>query len=360
MTSVAELVEHLLTSLGDTSTRVLVLRNYEGYPRHVTGDVDFLVGEPSDELWQAVDTLLERHGWVVAQLLDRPWVRSYTIFNHNADRPYFVLDFFLDTSWYTFPYLSARDVFESSESFASFLVPNIRHECYITLVHDILYIEDGVVPVRYRQRLTETVSAERAFFSATLAHHFGTQMATRLIEAVQTGTWEEIPKLQWRLRAALLQRKGTVSRAWCMLKTMPSLLLTRRFPGVAVVVREGKQPASVSPGVNEVVDLLKRTHLYRRMRHLQRRRRQPRLLRQWWLRAALRRAECAILWQATESDLTWLSEKYGRYVEVVPSDGDIEFRVRGVRQYKTNDAREAVSIWLAELSSANRGGHRLA
>ncbi|HVL32026.1 MAG TPA: hypothetical protein VM600_00410, partial [Actinomycetota bacterium] len=104
--SAGELIVDITQGLDAATVPYVILRNYEGYPEVVTGDVDFLVaGDQADAMRDQIRKSAAVLGWRAVRYLNRPYGYSVTLYREGTDRPYLVIDVFIDACWYVFPYI---------------------------------------------------------------------------------------------------------------------------------------------------------------------------------------------------------------------------------------------------------------
>lgn len=132
--------------------RYVVLRNFQGYPDAITGDVDLSV-EPCTlrRLPGILEHLFRTNGWLVLEHTQRHYGIKYRLFSVDGvrrDRPYMGFDIFAGINWYGFPYLSFDAVWKRHVRWEQFRSVCEEDATRITLLHRALH--GGKIPTKYK------------------------------------------------------------------------------------------------------------------------------------------------------------------------------------------------------------------
>jgi len=150
----------------------VLVRNYEGYPDCLTGDVDLYV--PLEQVVERLESLrkvIEELGWVLAHQVLRPWVLVMQAIKveSKGDRGILVFEFFDRFQWLGFEYLAFDTVVRHTSLYNGFatLPPAVGY--MITVCHYFFWV--GFLPSKYRRAIAQ--SLDDPSWSDLLSAHLG-------------------------------------------------------------------------------------------------------------------------------------------------------------------------------------------
>lgn len=351
--TVSRLVDAILKNVGES---LLVLRNYDGYPDKVTGDIDLLIPNESASVWEKLERVIHDEGWRVVQIVERPWIRTYQLSNPVADRPMFVIDVFRMTSWYTFPFHDVSNILRDSHAYKYFRVPSEEDQWLVTTTHYALH--GGIIPEKYQRRAQEIFTAFSGHCTDVLSASLGSKTAVLFVGAVQEARWDDVRRMRTDMRISLLTRRLSLPKAWKLLLSIPPMFFGKRVvPGAVVLVRSDGNSDCASSSATELIKRMLGTHIYRRARDMSQEKRLPGAVAKLWIRFLLRRGTCVVLRMSDERDKTWLREQRRCIVEITNSSSQAEYYVRtayGAEAEPTRDMNEVVDFILRDAATRLR------
>ena len=158
----ASLLKTVFNELDNKGIRYIVLRNYEGYPHQITGDVDIVISpREAGRVRQIFKATVDRSGWHIVRDVTHSFLHGYVLVNPTANassRAFLAFDFFLGLTWNGLPYFDFEDVWRTRVRHGFIWVPSFSRGAWVTALHYLLY--NGHVPDRYRGRLTAALLGE--------------------------------------------------------------------------------------------------------------------------------------------------------------------------------------------------------
>jgi hypothetical protein len=203
----SEFIAAFFGVLEATGVRCCVLRNYQEFPaRNIGNDIDLLIAPTA--LPSAVHALRSIPGVRIVGYTQRPYVSNFFLegISQNTDSCALEIDLDLRLIWKGLPYLSVEEVLEAAVAHpvgdATFYAPAPVHEAIISLFSSLLV--GGWLKEKYFPQVRETFSECRTEVIAALLPRFGSEVATRLADAVISGDRSRILGMIGPLRRALL------------------------------------------------------------------------------------------------------------------------------------------------------------
>jgi hypothetical protein len=199
----------LSESLGEQGIRLLVLRNYEGFPdSNNSRDLDLLISR--SELPLAIRALRSIGGIRIVGYAERYYVASVLVAGVSMAREAraIQLDFYLTMSWKGIPYLRMETLMQAAiqrrAGSLNFYVPHPVHEAILSLFAGLLL--GGRLKERYFPQAQRTFAAGRSEAVDALRPQFGVKVAARLVDSIIEGDRSGANACAGPMRAALALR----------------------------------------------------------------------------------------------------------------------------------------------------------
>jgi hypothetical protein len=255
-----KLLSSVFAGLESDRVEYVVGRNFEGYPAHVTGDVDIFVDPRSLFVASEVVRLaLVNEGWQIFRRARRPFMHSFAAVRPSQERTLIAFDLFASFTWFGFEFMDFKSVYSRRVRRDGFWGAAPEDSALSTLLHYLLYLGD--LPHKYRSLVVSHASS--LFDNAACDQFLSGPTRNRIKGAVKDELWEQLATIQRRAQRDLTLA-NLKDRGWgdCLLSTM-SLLWSysgdvRRPPGVAVIA-----PVSHSSSVvEEVLEYIRQMHAF--------------------------------------------------------------------------------------------------
>mgnify|MGYP001266337312 CR=1 FL=1 len=231
-------VTSLFAAFEESSIPYVVLRNYEGLPYRIEGDIDLLVGrEHATFAERVIRRVAQENG---LSLVNRAEFSPTCL--HFADLDtleQIQIDVFSALKWRVFEILDARSVLESRRRFRTFYVPAETDEAALSVITRLLYGQ----PIReaYVRRLLEAVERHEASMFAKLSGSIGSGAATMIVDCARNANLESLMQRARQLRAHVLGFQLRQSAQLLLSNAVrdAARLLKRwiRPPGLCIVLR---------------------------------------------------------------------------------------------------------------------------
>jgi hypothetical protein len=191
----------------------VLVRNYEGYPDHLTGDVDLYV--PLEQVVARLDSLrrvIEGLGWVLANQVRRPWVLVMQAIKVDVkgDRGILVFEFFDRFQWLGFEYVPFDAVVRLTAMHNGFCILPPAAGYMITVCHYFFWV--GFLPSKYRRAVAQFL--DDGPWSELLPVYLG-WIATRLHR--HTKNYATLRDDQWTVQAGIPEPIFRYPRTFWML-----------------------------------------------------------------------------------------------------------------------------------------------
>ncbi len=200
----------------------VLVRNYEGYPDRLTGDVDLYV--PLEQVVARLESLrgiVEGLGWVLAHQVRRPWVLVIQAIKveSKGDRGILVFEFFDRFQWLGFEYVPFDAVLRLTAVHNGFCVLPPAVGYVITVCHYFFWV--GFLPSKYRRAIAQFL--DDTMWNRLLLAHLGwitvpLHRHTTHYAALQDNQWTvqagipepifRYPRAFWMLARAVLVAKA--------------------------------------------------------------------------------------------------------------------------------------------------------
>jgi len=136
----------------------ILVRNYEGYPDILTGDVDLYV--PLEQVigrLESLRQLIEGLGWVLVHEVQRPWVLVLQAVKveSKGDRGILVFEFFDRFQWLGFEYVPFDAVVRLASVHNGFSILPPAAGYMITVCHYFFWV--GFLPSKYQHAIGESL-----------------------------------------------------------------------------------------------------------------------------------------------------------------------------------------------------------
>src|SRR5438046_3054385 len=137
----------------------VLVRNYEGYPEALTGDVDVYV--PLERVTERLDALrqvIRELGWVLVQEVQRPWVLVLRAahMHSSGERGILVFEFFNRFQWLGFEYFPFDTVVRLAVTHNGFRVLPPVAGYSVTICHYFFWV--GFLPSKYQGAVASCIA----------------------------------------------------------------------------------------------------------------------------------------------------------------------------------------------------------
>jgi hypothetical protein len=243
---VGELVESVFSRLRHSGACYAVIRNFEGYPSVLTGDIDLLVAP--DEVGDAVvavEAAARTAGYGVFYSNISPTI-SYVglvgLSNAGGERCILVIELFSSLAWRGLPYLPVGDVLASRVRIRGMSVLPLGASMAVTVLHHL--VNNLRIPDKYSERIASMLAdpeeAER--FEDLVLRGAGTS-GPRILEEIRSGRDFRLTQSARAFRRDLVSRHCVRPRVMfrAISGTFTKLFKTRTGVALTVNVAEGAE-----------------------------------------------------------------------------------------------------------------------
>ena len=260
--TVSELLTAIFETLDRESLPYVVMRNYEGYPESLTGDVDLSLR--AEDMPAARDALIDcarSVGWDIFFEVKRPYVAYLGMCSSQyPERSVLVVELFCGGTLHWNAFLPAEDLIGGRQRLRGFWIPSPNHETVLTLVHHLMW--GSKVPPKYRELVHSRVSADPLGVTSVLAKKFGPSLARELVRSVVAQDWERVIGMAKPMRQRLISKTFTSNPA----KWMPKAILTiralrNREPGISLIIQAPSKELG-APLLKGMFELADEWHLF--------------------------------------------------------------------------------------------------
>ena len=179
----------ILNFLNKKKINYCVERNYEKYPKKITGDVDLIVDkkEIKSTTNQIID-IAKKNGWLLYQK-NITSINSYTSFVKKIfpNRFVFTLEMYSDASWKSFNYIEGDKILQEKVRYKNLFKPRAAHEAIITFFHHYLYNTE--VPIKYRNKILQLILQDKYYFKQCLKNLFFGNLPERIYKNIINKNW---------------------------------------------------------------------------------------------------------------------------------------------------------------------------
>jgi len=183
-------IETIFIQFDEDDILYCVERNYQGYPNHLTGDVDIVVADGQmKKAVQIIDEISKKLGW--SCYVKYVWEKTAHIgfcIPVYPNRFVLVIELFSGARWHGIVYLSASKLLSHRIRHNITWKPLPAHQAIITSIHHLLY--NGHVPSKYRQEILSLVKVDPELFCRTLSQPFGKYLANLTLENILNENWD--------------------------------------------------------------------------------------------------------------------------------------------------------------------------
>lgn len=203
----SELLRVVLARLEERDVAYAVMRNFEEYPRKLTGDVDVVCRPESIRAAaDAIEVVGREYGWKTFLRFARPYVEYIGLCRPVCPyRSVLVVEIFRGGTWYGLDFLTAEDVLKRRQRVNGIWAAMPLHAAVLSVFHHLLW--NGDVPRRYRLGASESVRRDPSGFETVLTSGFGRRGAGLARLLVEDEAWEELARMRFRFRAWLAVRR---------------------------------------------------------------------------------------------------------------------------------------------------------
>jgi len=232
-TTQSDLLRDVIDVLESSGADYRILNGYQGYPDVIPSDIDLLVPDPV-----AMARLLADRG--VARLVQAVRYEStsycFVLYRHTAGEPgYLLVDASADFRDQGRIFLGGVEILSGGRRYRSFstAAADIEYACYL-----IKKLMKGDLNGGHGARLTELYREDPAACALRLRRFFPPREAELILDASQSGIWDDVRAHHRRLRRVLLLRvlrrhplhvlrywAGELARAWGRVRHPDGLVL---------------------------------------------------------------------------------------------------------------------------------------
>jgi hypothetical protein len=180
-----ELFEAIINHFNDSRIEYLIIRNYEGYPKQFTGDIDVHIN-PRDarKVNDIIEKTISEKKWELISKLNNASAMSYSLFNPYIGLNYrniIVFDIFKGFTYLGFEYFSFNKILKSISIFKGINVAKSPNSEFLTLIHYIAC--SGFYPEKYHEGLVDAISKLklRELFSGLLTKKLSARIMNEII-----------------------------------------------------------------------------------------------------------------------------------------------------------------------------------
>lgn len=258
------LLDRILTSIEDAGIDYLLIRNFENYPKTITGDIDLMIRpQNARRIGAVLSQAANDGGWRIARVIRRSFVISFVAFCPKLPpqrRHHLSFDCFINASWYGLDYLPFNIAWQRRQRLAGMWCLSDSDSALATLIHYLLYNKE--VPEKYRSRISENLE------SSDDGNPFISQALLRtLVTCAKGQRWGDIESMRAPITRSITA-SNLINQPVKAVSRLASLVSryahnVARPEGSALVVRSKScSSLSVSDGAAATLEKSKELHIF--------------------------------------------------------------------------------------------------
>ena len=219
-----------------------VERNYEKYPKKITGDVDLILDKKKiKSVSNQIIKIAKKNGWLLYQK-NITNINSYTSFvkKNFPNRFVFTLEIYSDASWKGFNYLDGDKILKEKIKYKNLFKPSALHEAVITFFHHYLY--NFQVPAKYRKKILKLILQDTYYFKQFLKKFFFGNLPERIYENIVNKNWKYFDhNLAKRLRIQIILKNIFFNPFLSLIKIINGIYFRFNRPQGILIILNGKK-----------------------------------------------------------------------------------------------------------------------
>lgn len=234
----SNLLRSLCEKLDLAQVAYCVERNYQGYPKVLTGDLDLILGDSS--IFYVAKLVLgtaKENGWSCYQ--HYIWSRTAYLglcYDGYPSRFTLTVELFSGARWHGIEFLDGSTVVNERMRYGITWKPSPAHQIIITAIHHLLY--NGTVPKKYRNEIASLIKDEEQSVRNNLSSFFGMRHAKKISKELVNQNWHYFDyKVARTLKVSLLARSLGLSPLLTLNDIISGLISHFKNPeGVAISI----------------------------------------------------------------------------------------------------------------------------
>jgi len=217
-------------------------RNYENYPKKITGDVDLIVDKKKiKSVSNQIIKIAKKNGWMLYQK-NITNINSYTSFvkKNFPNRFVFTLEIYSDASWKSFNYIDGDKILKEKIKYKNLFIPSAIHEAVITFFHHYLY--NFEVPTKYRKKILKLISKDTYYFKQFLKNFFFGNLPERIYRNITNKNWKYFdPNFAKRMRIQIILKNIFFNPILSLIKIIKGIYFRFNRPQGILIILNGKK-----------------------------------------------------------------------------------------------------------------------
>lgn len=189
-----------LSNLDSNNLKYCVERNYENYPKKVTGDIDLIVLK--NDLKKIIDLVIvsgEKLGWSPFLIYPSENVSYVGFYKYDlTSRFVLVFEFFSGGVFRGLEFLSSKEILSKRIKYKEIWKPHPSHELILTLFHHLLY--SGKVYQKYTARISELYNESKNDLYFEIRKIFSKNLTNEILSLIKDEDWLGLEKISNKIR----------------------------------------------------------------------------------------------------------------------------------------------------------------
>ena len=203
----SDLLTLICLHLDNIQVPYCVERNYQGYPKVLTGDIDLVFGDVSiPSVSYEIIQIALANGWKCYQ--KHIWDKTaYIGLSSNCfpERFTLTIELFSGARWHGISFLDEKSIVKKRLRHSITWRPDPAHQIIITVIHHLLY--NGNVPTKYRQEILELIDPNYKNVEDSLTFYFGKKNSKKIALSISKNRWDLLNnKFAFKLKLNLFFR----------------------------------------------------------------------------------------------------------------------------------------------------------